>query len=95
MDEMRKQGIALHMGFQVAGPGKTDAGIALDANNGERLDGFDSVIWAVGRAPNTRGLALERAGVEVRANGIVPTDEYQNTNVPGIYAIGDITGARR
>ena len=50
------------------------------------------MIWAVGRAPNTRGLALERAGVEVRANGIVPTDGYQNTNVPGIYAIGDITG---
>ena len=92
MDEMRKQGIALHMGFQVAGLAKTGAGIAVDANNGERLDGFDSVIWAVGRAPNTRGLALERAGVEVRANGIVPTDGYQNTNVPGIYAIGDITG---
>ena len=92
MDEMHKQGIALHMGFQVAGLAKTGAGIAVDANNGERLDGFDSVIWAVGRAPNTRGLALERAGVEVRANGIVPTDGYQNTNVPGIYAIGDITG---
>ena len=92
MDEMRKQGIALHMGFQVAGLAKTAAGIAVDANNGERLDGFDSVIWAVGRAPNTRGLALEMAGVEVRANGIVPTDGYQNTNVPGIYAIGDITG---
>lgn len=92
MAEMRKQGIALHMGFQVAGLAKTGAGIALDASNGERLDGFDSVIWAVGRAPNTRGLALEKAAVEVRANGIVPTDEYQNTNVAGIYAIGDITG---
>ena len=36
--------------------------------------------------------AASAAGVETRANGIVPTDEYQNTNVPGVYAIGDITG---
>jgi glutathione reductase (NADPH) len=92
MDEMRKQGIELHMSFQVAGLARTTSGIALDASNGERLDGFDCVIWAVGRAPNTRDLALDRAGVETRANGIVPTDAFQNTNVPGIYAIGDITG---
>ncbi|MCB1784992.1 MAG: glutathione-disulfide reductase [Gammaproteobacteria bacterium] len=92
MDEMRKQGIELHMSFQVAGLVETAAGIALDASNGDRLDGFDAVIWAVGRAPNTRELALEKAGVATRANGIVPTDAFQNTNVPGIYAIGDITG---
>ena len=92
MDEMRKQGIELRMSFQVAGLAGTADGIALDAADGERLDGFDSVIWAVGRAPNTRELNLEAAGVEMRANGIIPTDEYQNTNVPGVYAIGDITG---
>jgi glutathione reductase (NADPH) len=92
MDEMHKQGIALRMGFQVAGLARTDQGIAMDAANGERLDGFDTVIWAVGRAPNTRELNAEAAGIEMRANGIIPTDEYQNTNVPGIYAIGDITG---
>ena len=92
MAEMRKQGIELHLSFQVAGLAKTEAGIALDASDGTRLDGFDTVIWAVGRAPNTRELGLDKAGVEMRANGIVPTDDYQNTNVPGIYAIGDITG---
>ena len=92
MDEMRKQGIDLHLCFQVAGLAETPNGIALDGSDGERLDGFDSVIWAVGRAPNTGELDLAKAGVEARANGIVPTDEYQNTNVPGIYAIGDITG---
>jgi glutathione reductase (NADPH) len=92
MVEMRKQGIDLHMGFQVAGLARTARGIALDTLDGQRLDGYDTVIWAVGRAPNTLELGLERAGVETRANGIVPTDAYQNTNVPGIYAIGDITG---
>jgi glutathione-disulfide reductase len=92
MAEMSKQGIALHMGFQVAGLEETATGIALDAVNGERLDGFDCVIWAVGRAPATRELHLDRAGVQTRANGIVLTDSYQNTNVPGVYAVGDITG---
>ncbi|MGB5563854.1 MAG: glutathione-disulfide reductase [Sedimenticolaceae bacterium] len=92
MGEMRKQGIELHPCFQVAGLARTGQGIALDASDGERLDGFDCVIWAVGRAPNTRELDLDRAGIETRANGLVPTDEYQNTNVDGVYAIGDITG---
>jgi glutathione reductase (NADPH) len=56
------------------------------------IAGFDTVIWAVGRRPNTRGLALEAAGVAVSPGGIVPVDAYENTNVPGIYAIGDTTG---
>jgi glutathione-disulfide reductase len=92
MREMQRQGVELQLSFQVAGLAKTGAGIALDAIDGKRLDGFDSVIWAVGRAPNTQALNLRSAGVDVRSNGIVPTDEFQNTNVPGIYAIGDITG---
>jgi glutathione reductase (NADPH) len=92
MGELRKQGVDLHLCFQVAGLARTEQGVALDANNGERLDGFDCVIWAVGRAPNTRELDLDQAGVETRANGLVPTDDYQNTNVEGIYGIGDITG---
>lgn len=92
MAEMRKEDIVLRTCFEVGGLARTDTGIAVDAADGERLDGFDQVIWAVGRSPNTRDLQLEQAGVDMRANGIVPTDGFQNTNVPGIYAIGDITG---
>ncbi len=92
MAEMRRQGIELRMSFPVAGLARTDAGIALDSSRGGRLDGYDCVIWAVGRTPNTRNLNLEGAGVHVLGNGIVPVDEYQNTNVPGIFAIGDVTG---
>jgi glutathione reductase (NADPH) len=94
MTQMRKQGIDLRTRFQVAGLARTGDGIALDAADGERLDGYECVIWAVGRTPNTGDLDLAAAGVEQRANGIVPTDEYQNTNVPGIYAIGDVTGRK-
>jgi glutathione-disulfide reductase len=90
--EMHKQGIRLRMGFQVAALEQTDDGITIRSAGGETLAGFDTVIWAVGRAANTRDLNLAAAGVEVQANGIVPVDGYQNTNVPGIYAIGDITG---
>jgi glutathione reductase (NADPH) len=92
MSEMEKQGVNQRLSFQVTGLAQTKTGIALDSKDGERLDDFDTVIWAVGRAANTVALDLQAAGVDVRSNGIVPTDEFQNTNVPGIYAIGDITG---
>lgn len=90
--EMRKQGIETYLSFQVTRLEKTQQGIALHAAQGQRLDGFDTVIWAVGRRPNTENLGLDKAGVATMSNGIVPTDAYQNTNVPGIYAVGDITG---
>jgi glutathione reductase (NADPH) len=54
--------------------------------------GFDCVIWAIGRTPLTQMLNLPAAGVEINQRGYIPTDEFQNTNVDGIYAIGDITG---
>ena len=92
MNEMRKQGIHLHMNFPVSSLAQGEQGITVQSARGERLFGFDCVIWAVGRAPNTRYLNLEAAGVQVEANGIIPTDAFQDTNVPGIHAIGDITG---
>lgn len=91
-EEMRRQGIDLHVGFRAEGLVRTQAGIGVDGTDSQRLDGYDTVIWAVGRAPNTADLGLESAGVDTRANGVVPVDAFQNTNVPGIYAIGDVTG---
>ncbi len=55
-------------------------------------EGFDCVIWAIGRKPLTEMLNLTAAGIEVNKRGYIPTDEFQNTNVEGVYAIGDITG---
>jgi len=51
----------------------------------------DAVMLATGRAPNTAGLGLERAGVELGANGAVIVDEEYRSSVPSIYAIGDVT----
>lgn len=91
-DNMARQGIDVHLEFEVAGLEQGPNGRALLRSNGERLDGFDTIIWAVGRRPNSADLKLAKAGVECQKNGLIPVDDYQNTNVPGIYAIGDVTG---
>lgn len=91
-EEMIQQGIQVQTGFQVSTLYNSAEGIVIGGKDGRSLAAFDTVIWAVGRAPNTQELNLEVAGVNVERNGIVPVDSFQNTNVPGIYAIGDITG---
>ena len=50
----------------------------------------DCLIWAIGREPATDTIGLENVGVETNARGFIKTDKFQNTNVPGIYAVGDI-----
>ncbi|OWT60556.1 glutathione-disulfide reductase [Candidimonas nitroreducens] len=52
----------------------------------------DCLIWAIGREPDTSGLDLAAAGVALNQRGYIGVDKYQNTNVPGVYAVGDITG---
>jgi dihydrolipoamide dehydrogenase len=52
----------------------------------------DVVLVAIGVRPNSEGLGLEDAGVEVTRHGFVPVDGFMRTNVPGVYAIGDLTG---
>ncbi len=54
-------------------------------------DEFDVVFFATGRAPNTSGLCLEKAGVHLRENGAVKVDAASRTNVPHIFAVGDVT----
>jgi glutathione reductase (NADPH) len=56
------------------------------------IDSVDSFIWAIGRSPNTTELKLDQAGVSVQAGVGVIVDHYQNTNVKGIYALGDVAG---
>jgi dihydrolipoamide dehydrogenase len=55
-------------------------------------DTFDAVLMAVGRRPNGREIKAEAAGVTVNERGYIPADRQQRTNVPHIYAIGDICG---
>ncbi|MGB5179237.1 MAG: glutathione-disulfide reductase [Gammaproteobacteria bacterium] len=90
--KMLSQGIRVLTGFEVAALSGSAGDITVTSASEIALGSFDTVIWAVGRRPNTQGLWLEAAGVEVLPNGSVVVDAYENTRVPGLYAIGDVTG---
>ena len=91
-EEMRRQDIDLHTGFLVTALRESDDGILIESGSGESLGGFDRVIWAVGRRANSAALELENAGLRPLPGGVIEVDAYENTSVPGIYAIGDVTG---
>ncbi|KAK8086386.1 glutathione-disulfide reductase [Apiospora phragmitis] len=63
-----------------------------DSNGEGKLDGVDHLIWAIGRTPATKDLGLENAGVKADEKGHIVADDYQNTNVENIYALGDVCG---
>ncbi|MCW8930452.1 MAG: glutathione-disulfide reductase [Gammaproteobacteria bacterium] len=90
MQEMSHQGIQLNMQAKISALHQKEDGI--EVVNGSQKNTYDVVIWAIGRKPNTSGLNLAAAGIDVHDNGIIPVNAYENTNVPGVYAIGDITG---
>jgi glutathione reductase (NADPH) len=92
MREMRDQGIIIH-DHVVPAQARGDSGLkTLTAVDGREFAGFDCLLWAVGRTANVSGLDLKQAGVAVDDCNFVVTDAFQNTNVPGLYAIGDVTG---
>ena len=62
----------------------------VNLKNGESVD-CDLVFWAVGRKPNTSGLGLDAAGVAIDAEGAIIVDDHSRTNVPHIFAVGDVT----
>jgi glutathione reductase (NADPH) len=89
--EMRKKGIALRSKTQIYSVEKTDSGLLAHADNGDPITA-DLVLYATGRRPNSAGLGLEALGVELDANGAIKVDENYRTNIPSIYALGDVTG---
>jgi glutathione reductase (NADPH) len=66
--------------------------LTLETEDGRSFSGFETLLWAVGRAPRTATLALERGGVELDAKGAIGVDEFQNTSAERVYALGDVTG---
>jgi glutathione reductase (NADPH) len=89
-DEMRKKGIDLRFGVNVARIARDDAGLRVALTDGGTLEA-DQVLFATGRKPLTRDLRLEEAGVELEPDGAIAVDEYSRTSVESIYAIGDVT----
>ena len=61
-----------------------------DAEGNEQT-GFDCIIWAIGRRTNIDGLGLENTDIKTNERGFIDTDDFQNTGITGIYAVGDVT----
>lgn len=70
---------------------QADGSLTLTFENGNSLN-VDSVIWAIGREPNTDQLNLEATSVKTDNRGFIQVDEYSNTDVSGVYALGDVIG---
>jgi len=93
MEEMNNAGVHFITQVNVERVKKSSQGkLSVHCQGGITIDNLDCLIWAVGRAPNTQDLNLAATGIEVSEGGYIPTDDYQNTNVPGVYAVGDVTG---
>jgi len=92
VDEMAKSGPTLHTHANATEVVKnTDDSLTISFDNGETIT-VDCLIWAIGRAANTSGFGLEKTGVKLTEKGTIYSDEFENTSIPGIYALGDVTG---
>ncbi|CUH40303.1 Glutathione amide reductase [Jannaschia seosinensis] len=90
-DCMERRGITIHTGCAPTQIEKRGDRVWVKGSNGCE-DTFDCMLWATGRRPSTDGLGLEEAGVKLERHGVVCVDEYLQTDVPSIYALGDCIG---
>ena len=97
-DRLKKQGVAVHLKVKAAGTEASKQGIkvsfeaATAGGSAPEAQLFDRVLVAVGRAPNGGKLDADKAGVQVTERGFIPVDRQMRTNVPHIFAIGDLVG---
>jgi dihydrolipoamide dehydrogenase len=84
----RRRKIAFKTGVKFTGAKQSDSGVTVSLENGESIEA-DLLLVAVGRGPNTAGMGYEEAGLTMD-RGFVPTDERLRTNLPNVYAVGDI-----
>ncbi|MFA1750844.1 dihydrolipoyl dehydrogenase [Xanthomonas campestris] len=98
-DRLKKQGVEVHLKTKATDVKADASGITVSfeaAVEGEKpglqATAFDRVLVAVGRSPNGKKIGAEKAGVTVTERGFIPVDRQMRTNVPHIFAIGDIVG---
>ena len=98
-DRLKKEGVTVHLKTKASGVKAEKKGITVTfeaATEGEKpaLESgtYDRVLVAVGRSPNGKKIGADKAGVQVTDRGFIPADSQMRTNVPHIFAIGDIVG---
>lgn len=93
---LAKQGLEFKLSTKVVGASKAKGKVTLKleaaAGGTEETLTVDTVLVAIGRRPYTEGLGLEKVGVTVDQRGFIPVDGNFQTNIPGIFAIGDVIG---
>jgi glutathione reductase (NADPH) len=89
-DSMRENGVDLKVNTNIAEMDAAEGGIRVLSTTGETTT-FDKVLFATGRNPSSQNMGLEDVGVTMNARGVVEVNEYSQTGVPSIYAIGDVT----
>jgi len=92
--KLKKRGVEVHVGAKAQGfEGKVgNLRVRIDTGGAEKAIECDRILVAVGRQPLSDGVDLEKAGVARDAKGFIPVNERRQTNVPHIYAIGDVAG---
>lgn len=88
--EMVKSGIDVRLNTDVAAIERVDSGFKVTFKSGDSIE-VDQVMYATGRVPRVEGLGLDKVGVELGSRGEIKVDENYRTNVPSIYALGDVT----
>lgn len=87
----RQKGIDIRFNFSFKSINKQDDGsLLIEGNDGETIE-TDLLLWAIGRTPHSTGLGLEKIGVELGKDGSVKVTDDSQTNIPSIYAVGDVT----
>ncbi len=87
---MVRRGIEIACGDTVASIEKRDTGLVALTRTGRRIEA-DTILFATGRTPNSRGFGLEELGVAIGEGGAIEVDDYSRTSVDNIYAVGDVT----
>jgi pyruvate/2-oxoglutarate dehydrogenase complex dihydrolipoamide dehydrogenase (E3) component len=90
-DVFAQEGISVRLGTEVRRVGMNRDAIEVETSNGSTIAGTHLLV-AVGRQPNTHDLGCEAAGVELDQLGYIRVNDRYETNVPGVYASGDVTG---
>ncbi|MFV9931065.1 MAG: glutathione-disulfide reductase [Francisella endosymbiont of Hyalomma asiaticum] len=74
---------------------KTGNTLKISTNTGQVIENIDTLIWATGRAPNTHNLGIENTDINITDKGVIPANEWQETNVKGVYSLGDASGGAK
>lgn len=88
---MEHTGVKLHRRTKVTKVEGQPGNLIVHTDRGDKIE-TDVLLWAIGRQANTKNLGLDKIGIKTTPKGDIVVDEYQNSNVPGITSIGDVTG---